>query len=231
MFTFFTSIEQRFDSSAGRQPMVDWLKSSLGPNQPAHKGFSDLAQTLLTIAKAMQPAHPGDAIYVITGNMDRLFLEPRSKEVSAVLPQLASELQSSGIRLFVFFLEMVPRRGWDVIQPDNNMSTIPLSPPEGRAALADLIKGSGGLFLNWYPGTRSVSFGPSYVYNEGTQAAIRELSRGFQTAISNFYVLSVSPAERSPELRDWSLDVVDSQGKKLKNIALAYPARIAGCIP
>jgi len=228
LFTFFTSIEQKFNSSAGRQPMVNWLNEPA--NQPSRKGFSDLAPVLLTIIKAMQPAHPGDAIYVIAGNIDHLFLEPRTKEVSAELPDLARELQTSGIRLFVFVLEKLPRRAWDVIQPDNNMLTIPQT-PKGTAAVWDLVKASGGLVLDWYPGTRSVSFGPSYQFDAPTQAAIRESARGFQNAINNFYVLSLDPAGPSSALEDWNLEVVDLQGKKLKGTTVSYPAKIPACGP
>jgi len=231
MFTFFTSVEQTFNSSGGRQPMIDWLKSSLTSPQPAHKGFSDLAQTLLTIVKGMPPSHPGDSIYVITGNIDTLFFEPKSKQVSTVAPQLAQDLQSSGIRLFVFFMELLPRRAWDVIQPDNNMLTVPQVPLTGKAALADLVKDSGGLYLDWYPGSRSTSFGPSWEFNGATQEAIRGSARGFQTAIDNYYVLTVTSAQRSTALDDWNLEVIDSRGKKLKGVTLAYPSKIPGCTP
>ena len=228
MFTFSTAIEQRFNSSGGRKPIEDWLTTN-HPNEPPHKAGSDLTQTLLTIVKAMEPAHVGDAIYVITGNLDLLFAAAGSKEARAIPPELANELQSSGIRLFALVLEVVPRRGWDVVQPDNNMITIPHS-PMGGAALADLMRRSGGLGLNWYPSEKSRSFAASFDYDNATQAAIRESARGFHAAISNFYVLTVDPPEHSSGPEDWKLEVVDSQGKKLKNVALAYPGKILGCL-
>jgi len=176
----------------------------------------------------MEPARAGDAIYVITGNFDQLFAATGSKEVPAMAPDLASELQSSGVRLFALVLEVVPRAAWHVVLPDNNMITIPHT-PMGPANLADLVRGSGGLSLNWYPSEKSRSFGSSFDYDKTTQAAIRESSRGFQDAISNFYVLTVAPLEHSPVPEDWKLEVVDSQGKKLKGVTLAYPGKIGGC--
>ncbi len=207
--------------------MEDWLNTNQTPS-PSRKGSSDLTQTLLTIVKAMEPARPGDAIYVITGNLDRLFAPTGSKEAPAMTPNLASELQSSGVRLFALVLEVVPRRGWDVVLPDNNMITIPHT-PMGSAGLADLIRGSGGLALNWYPSEKSRSFASSLDYDKTTQAAIRESSRGFHAAISSFYVLTVAPPEHSSVPEDWKLEVVDSQGKKLKGVTLAYPGKMGGC--
>lgn len=227
MFTFFDSIEHRFNSSDGRKPMEDWLNANQTPG-PTRKGTSDLADTLLTIVKAMEPAHLGDAIYVITGNFDRLFFPVGDKKVPAVASDLASELQSSGVRLFALVLEVVPRSGWSAVLPDNNMVTVPQT-PVGSAELASLVRGSGGLGLGWYPSEKSRSFASSFDYDNATQAAIRESSRGFQEAIGNFYVLSVVPPEHSSDAEDWKLNVVDSKGKKLKDVTLAYPGKIAGC--
>ena len=226
MFTFSTGIERRFNSSEGRQPMKDWLVQ--GEGQSSRKGFSGLAQVLLTIIKAMEPAHTGDAIYVVTGNADPSFFELGNKLSPPMMTDLANELRSSGIRLFVLVLEVIPHRAWDVIQPDNNLITAPYV-PKGPPALADLVRVSGGLSLNWYPGTKSVSFGPSFEYNDRMRAAIHESSRAFQSAISNFYQLTVDSVGLSPAPEDWNLEVVDSQGKKLKKVTLAYPSKIGGC--
>jgi len=245
MFTFSTTVEQKFNSSGGRKPMEDWLNTNQTPS-PSHKGASDLTQTLLTIVKAMEPARVGDAIYVITGNLDQLFAATGSKEVPALTPTLASELQSSGVRLFALVLEVarpgawndvfvvvpldgVPRAGWSAVLPDDNVITIPHT-PMGPAKLADIIRGSGGLALNWYPSEKSRSFRSSFDYDPTTQAAIRESSRAFQGAINNFYVLTVAPPEQSSAPEDWKLEVVDSRGKKLKDVTLAYPGKLLGCI-
>lgn len=227
MFTFFTSIENRFNSSDGRTPMKDWLNANQS-SIPPRKGSSDLTQSLLTIIKAMEPAHVGDAIYVITSNFDPLFTAAGSKEALAMTPDLASELQSNGVRLFALVLEVVPRAGWHAILPDDDMITTPHT-PTGSAELADLVRRSGGLLLNWYPSEKSRSFGTSLDYNSATQAAIRESSRGFQEAINNFYLLTVVPSEHSTVPEDWNLEVVNSQGKKLKGVMLAYPGKIGGC--
>jgi hypothetical protein len=227
MFTFSTAIERRFNSSDGRKPMEDWLNGNQNTT-PSHKGSSDLTQTLLTIVKAMEPVHVGDAIYVITGDLDPLFSATGTKEVPAIAPDLARELRSSGVRLFALVLEVVPRTAWNVVLPDDNMIKIPYT-PTGSAELANLIRGSGGLALNWYPSEKSRSFASSFDYDDATKAAIRESSRGFQAAISNFYILTVAPPEHSSVPEDWKLEAVNSQGKKLKGITLAYPGKIVGC--
>lgn len=226
MFTFSATIERKFNSSGGRKPMEDWLNADR--TDVSRKGLSNLSQSLLMIVKAMEPAHVGDAIYVITSNADRLFFENLTKEESATVAQLETELNSSGVRVFTLILEAIPSLRWDVILPDDNRITTPHS-PTGTAAFAELIRVSGGLGLDWYPGSKSVSFGPSFDYDNAMRAAIRESARGFQAVIDNFYVVTVTPPERSSVPEEWKLEAVDSQGKKLKGATLAYPSKIPGC--
>jgi hypothetical protein len=229
MFTFFTTIDRRFNSSDGRKAMEDWLNDNARtPETPRKPGGSDLTQTLLTIVKAMKPAHVGDTIYLITDNLDPLFFPKDSKQVPAAAADLANELQSSGIRLFVLVLEIVPRTAWNVVQPDYNMITTPHT-PTGTPELAELVRQSGGLALDWYPASKSRSFAASFDYDSPTQAAVRESSRGFQAAISNFYVLTVAQPGNSTASEDWKLEVVDSLGKKMKGVTMGYPSKIRGC--
>lgn len=58
MFTFFTTIEQRFNSSEGRKPTGDWLNANQ-TSSPSRKGSSDLTRSLLMIVKAMEKSVVG----------------------------------------------------------------------------------------------------------------------------------------------------------------------------
>jgi len=228
MFAFSSAIEHSFNSSGGRQPMQDWLNSPETAGLTSHKGGSDLHQTLLTILNAMKPAHPGDAIYVITNDLDRLMGLAQETGGPPITSDIAAELQSSGVRLFALKLEVLRRRRWAVILPGDNMMAVP-RPPMGSEALADLVRSSGGLGLEWYPSSKSVSFAASYDFDSITQAAIRKSARAFQAAISNFYILTVDPPEGSSALGDWKLEIVDPQGRKRKDVVLAYPGKIGAC--
>jgi hypothetical protein len=209
-------IRQAFQSSGGRQPMVAWL------NSPATlKGLPAITKTLSEILKAMEPTHPGDAIYLITD--DHKF------DPAASFSRVAGELQSSGVRLFAFLLNDVGGLDLYTSAEGNRLSPV-LQRHMGSGDVSDLVQNSGGLGFAWSPGFRSVSFSAKgFDYNENTLAAIRTIDHGIEAAIDNFYILAVSPPGDPAATDEWKVEVVDAEGKKRNDVTLAYPGKLAGC--
>ncbi len=147
--TFSSAPGRSFKSEEGRQPMQDWLNSAELAGTSTLKGKAEIYRTLSETARNMGAIQPGDSIFIVTDGYDY------TKSSEAL--RAASELQSSGIRLFAFLLDdlvnandrLPPTSGLVV---DYNRSVPP--PPILPQQLADVVRASGGLGLTWYPGGR-----------------------------------------------------------------------------
>ena len=204
-------IGQKFAGLGGRQPIEDWLNRSAVREGNDVKGHTALYDTILEALKSLEPTQPGDAIYVITDGGENASAEK--------LTQLEHSLESSGVRLFAFLL-------------DGPWLTSP-----GQSSVTDLyalVRESGGSLASVSP--RSVGPGWSsvnalYSYGKNTGASIRASTGVLQAEISGFYVLGVQFPESSAKLEDWRVDVVDAQGRRKKDVIVAFPHKLApaGC--
>jgi hypothetical protein len=224
LISFGAAIEHTVDGASGRQPIEDWLNSPEMQETASVKGKKAIYATLSDVLKTMAPARPGDSIYMITDGRG----DPKSENVSRV----ARELQSSGVRLFVFLLNDVAGANGGAQAGEVTTVRRGARPSPGPAELTDVARGSGGQVFTLYPGARSTlgkSFNStSFDFDESTQTTTRTVSHGMATAITGFYVLSVSLPAGSSSLEDWKLEAVDSDGKK-RALTLTYPAKIPGC--
>jgi Mg-chelatase subunit ChlD len=209
LITFAGTTDYQFDSSGGRKPIEDWLNGEETLESKAFKGKTSLYSTLLDTVKSLEPAHPGDAIYVVSDGYDK-----GDADRSAV----AAELRSSGVRLFTFLL--------------NDATVIPLgvTPP---TELHEMARASGGLAFRLKEetagsGWAGSGFVPHYSYQKMAGFA-RNASHWVEGAIIDFYVLSIQEHDGSSGAGEWKLEVVDSQGRERKDVVLAYPAAIRGC--
>jgi len=207
--------------------MEDWLNSAELAGTSSLKGKAAIYRALSETIQDMGAIQPGDSIYIVTDGYDYT----QASEAS----RAASELQSNGIRLFAFLLN-------DLVNANNGLPPtggLPVNPSGGGVQpppiipqqLADVVRASGGMGLIWYPGgRRSNSWSiQGYDYDNTTREAIRTAARTIAQAITTFYILTVSPPAGSHGLGDWKLEVVDTQGKKRKDVILAYPSKLSGC--
>lgn len=219
--TFSDAIKKTFHGKDGRQAVQDWLNGPDSMRASALKGWAAIHRTIIETAKAMEPAHPGDSIFVIT--------DGRNDRRVAMASSVADELESRGIRLFSFMLDdsRVVDSG---IAAGGLVESTPLPNPDATE-LSALAKGSGGLGYTLYPGGRMIgkSFGAAYDYDDRTQQNVRSSVAEIEIAISNFYILAIGLPDDSRGLVDFQLEVVDAQGRKRKDAIVTYPARIPGC--
>ncbi|HTW59679.1 MAG TPA: vWA domain-containing protein [Terriglobales bacterium] len=219
--TFSAAIEKTFQSNAGRKAMQDWLDSPESMRASGLKGKAAIYRAILETAKSMEPAHPGDSIFMIT--------DGRNDEASPMAASVSDELTNRGIRLFSFVLDD-SRRADDGIAAGAISESAPLPNPDAKI-LSALVKGAGGVGYTLYPGGSKIgqSFGASYNYDERTRQNVQASISEIEIAISHFYILSIALPGDVRGLQDWQLEVVDERGMKRKDVIVAYPAKIAGC--
>jgi len=214
LLAFSATVGKKFSSSDGRQPMLDWLNSPDSLRPSSLNGKAALHRTLLETAKAMEPSRLGDAIYVIT--------DGRNDSQYSMAASVADELQSSRVRLYSFMLNDTPWTGpYDAGERERE-----------RREFTDLVKDSGGFGYSLHPmGARvGQSFGTdSYRFDDRTHQTVRVAAYEIESAITNFYILTVGLPPHWPSLENWKLEIVDDHGKERKNLSLGYPSRLARC--
>jgi hypothetical protein len=208
LMTFSTSVGHRFNSTDGREPIKNWLNSDAVLKASEVEGLTALYATIFDAINEMKPAHPGDALYVITDGGDT-----GGKESIA---HVTRELQSTGTRLFAFLL---------------NDS---LGMSRTAQALYDLAKDSGGLtfIVNPYSagtGWAGSGFARRYEYDEKKVSVVQADSRWAMAAMTNFYILKAG-VEGSTKPEEWKLEIVDQHGEKRKDVTLTYPQKLEGCV-
>jgi hypothetical protein len=219
--TFSDIVGRRFPSSGGREVMAEWLNGAESLRASELKGKSAIHRTILETAEAMEPARPGDSIFVVT--------DGRNDNNLSMTARVADELASHGIRLFSFVLDDSRRADNGITAGGMIESSGPPNP--GAKELFDLVKDSGGVGYTLYPGGNRVgqSFGVSYEYDERTHQNVRASVTEIEIAISNFYILTVGLLDHTRGLQDFQLQLVDARGKQKKDMILTFPTRIPGC--
>jgi len=220
--TFSATIERTFQSSDGRKAMQDWLDSPESMRAAGLKGKAAIYRAILETAKAMEPAHPGDSIFVIT--------DAHNDKTFSMSANVSEGMALRGIRLFSFVLDDSHRADNGIAAGGISQST-PLPNPDAKI-LTELVRRSGGLGYALYPGGNNISrsFGLSYNYDDRTRQNVQSSVAEIEIAISHFYILSVSLRSDARGLQDWQLEIVDEQGEKRKDVIVSYPARLPGCV-
>lgn len=202
--SFADAVQQKFDAAIGRQAIQDWLSTPSVRKGEQVRGQTALYEAMMAAINDLGPAEPGDAIYVITDGGDN-----SSKAKSSMIE---SSLLNSGIRLFAFVLRSSITR--DIVQ--------------GTLTMDDLARRSGGFMVN--VGVRyRFPDGTEHLYDENIAKDIKDATRLIQTQISDFYILRIDGPDQLAKAKDWTLDLVDAQGHKRKDITLRYSHSPPNC--
>lgn len=203
LLAFAGSVQQRFSFSDGRKPLQDWLTSEPVLRGKQLHGCSPLWDTVLEAGGQLNPAQPGDAIYLISDGGDNC---------SKATPSLVEHsLLDSGIRVFAFLLN--DRGKEEKLSPE---------------LIGDLTRQSGGLIAN--VDALQPPYGrDDYRLNSKIRAAIQDATLMILSQLSNFYVLSIEGVDPSSKAKHWDLEVIDAQGRKRKGITLVYQHLLPSC--
>lgn len=210
LWNFDTQVQHR---AAGQQAITEWLNAEAAPAKVERRD-GIIYSAIMEALNALKPAHPGDAIYIITDGWDTGGVGERSQTVA--------KLQSNSVRLFAFLL--------------TNAATGPLpDEPDWIAEpthLDEMARATGGLAFRLKEetagkGWAGSGFFPSYS-EQHSATFLRSTGRWVEGAMSDFYVLTVN-AGPFPNQQNWKLEIVDAQKKERKDVVLAYPNTIDGC--
>ncbi len=200
---FASGAGQRFKTMGDRQSIENWLNSPEVRNGKEVKGTTPLYDAILTALKDFDTPEPGDAIYVVTDGGDNASKEKMGK--------IERSLQSSGVRLFAFLLNG------------------PMTPEESSTIhdLYDLTRRSGGFLVS----VSRQPFSGSYDFGDRMVASIQASAQMLLAQIGSYYFLGLQSPHDNSTLEGWKVDIVDEQGRKRKDVAMAYPQKLAptGC--
>jgi Mg-chelatase subunit ChlD len=208
LFTFATKVEKKFDLVNEHKAIEESLSALMSQDISALKGKTALFEAIHEALDELEPVRVGDAIYVVTDGGENASEESKSR--------IELALQKSGVRLFAFLLNDEPR-------PESEEEI-------GLLDLQDLALESGGFGTSDGP----FSFGrslirSSYSYDEKVASQLRAWSHALNANIGTFYVLQIETPQTSPKPKKWTLEIVDSEGRKRKDITVLYPHSLAGC--
>lgn len=206
LLSFATSIDERFQAAGGRKPIQEWLANPPTLKRRTKDVQTALYDAILESLRELSPYQPGDSIYVITDAGDN-----RSK---ASFSQLERAMLGSGVRLYVFLLI-------DFASSQGDQG--------GKYNLEGLALRTGGRIT----GTQAHEFmliaNEHFVYNDEVVKAIQDTTRQILNQISSFYLLSFAEQPPSLKPKDLSLEVVDADGHKRKDVGLAYSHSLTNC--
>jgi hypothetical protein len=203
MLTFSSQVNDVIDFSLGRRGVDEWLKH--GPSRRSDtKGGTAFFDATAAAAKLLQPPREGDAIYAITdgGDNHSILTERKAQKV----------LADSGIRLFLFlFYEPF----WLDLQQSGTV--------------VDLMHETGGYAFG-LDGNQTLSAGSprSFTYKDDdvTRTKIAFSTQALGTQVNAFHHLSLRiPAARKPS--KVSLQIVDAEGKQIKDLVVTYARTLA----
>jgi hypothetical protein len=200
---FASGAGQRFKTIGDRQSFEDWLNGPAVRDGKEVKGTTALYDAILMALKDFGTPEPGDAIYVVTDGGENASKEKMGK--------IERSLQSSGVRLFAFLLNG------------------PMTSEESSTIrdLYDLTRRSGGFLVSVSREPPGSLFLHSYDFGERTVASIQASTRMLYAQIISYYMLGLQSQDNPSTPEAWKLDIVDAQGRRRKDVAMAYPQKLA----
>lgn len=208
LMTFSEKVEIRAPLSPDRKPILDWLVSDLAdhPERLHGRGTALYAAIQFAVAQ-LQPAEPGDAVYVITDAGENASRVRESK--------IEDTLRSSGVRLFAL---MIPTEDRTIVEAR-----------VGSAELWQLSKNSGGFAEMLSLRGLALVFGNSVPYDDFMKEQIRIRSQRLSREIAAFYCLTLRLPENPQRPQRLDVRIVDDRGSKREDLLLAYPNKVSDC--
>jgi hypothetical protein len=200
LMTFSRKTEIRTAMSLDRKPILDWLNGESVRRKESAEGHTALYAAIQSAVGQLQPAEPGDAIYVVTDGGENASHLGKSEIVDTLI--------SSGIRLFAllvphgYFLTAEERQGID--------------------ELPSVTEYSGGFSKDLQ--TAEAAPSPDHM-NE----TIRRDSQQFAQEIAAYYAVTLQLSENPDKPQHLEVALVDGQGHKRKDLAVAYPHKVPAC--
>lgn len=206
LLTFSDRVRDVFDFSQSRASMSAWLKdtSKRQSNELIH-GKTALYDAVVAGAKMLEPHHLGDALYVITDGGDCCSQVARTAVEKLLL--------ASGTRLFVFLLDE------PLMDKEQN----------GKDSALDLAHVSGGSVFG--VAGRQNALSRSFVYDwydngERTRETIKHHTQALNLQANGFYTLHLEVPIQPKKRGKVSLEIVDSGGRRRKDVAVTYPTAL-----
>lgn len=208
LVVFNDKVKQKVDFSAGPQAVLERIAQVRAGRTPDRlpAGRTPLRDAILEGLKLLEPATPGDVIYVITDGGDN------ASKSSPVAVEKA--LVSAGIRLFGFLVADSPE-----------LRRVP-EEESGRHDFLQLVQATGGSTFDvsstgwselWYP------------VEERDRLALKAVIGGLYLQMAQFYRLEVDLPEPVTKPRRWKLEMVNERGAKMKEWQVAYQATLLPC--
>lgn len=203
MLAFSDQVRDIFDFSQKRDSMSIWLKEGATKHGDSRvHGRTALFDAMVAAQKLLGSPRPGDAIYAITDAGDN------SSHISALATRKL--LLESGIRLFVFlFAEPSPFEGTQ----------------SGFESIKEIARATGGFVFGVSAHSHGVDFLPSwdaYDYTERTHQTIKLYTHALNIQVNGFYTLRFDSPVAVEKARRVSLNIVDTAGKPMKDVAFTY---------
>ena len=202
LVTFSGEIHGVDGFSVSRSALLDKMRRIDDPKQLG--GTTGIADAIAKALDLLSPAQPGDSIYLITDGGDN-----HSKHK---LWQLREALTASGTRLFAFLL-LDPMAGGD--GPD-------------AQDFRTLANDSGGAVAKFGVQHRVIGF-PQWDLEPRTRAAISLGAEVLYRQMENTYRLELELPSVLSKVQKWKLDIVDTQGRKQKDVDVIYPHELFPC--
>jgi hypothetical protein len=216
LITFADRVEHRIDFTQGRKKLSDELAGLETPIKDIPKGRTALRDALAGALDLLRPVQFGDAIVLVSDggeNASKLKDSP-----------LRDALVSSGVRLFALIT------GEDIVNSRGRTS----EEFEGPEWIRGLIAATGGDSTIFQVGIDSVStlspnsHAPIKLSRRGQQVMLFA-TRGFDKEITDVCRLTIKLPEPLDKPRDFDLDVVNANGKKISRWLIIYPQGLAAC--
>ena len=225
LVTFREKVEPRTGFESESQKAKQALKAArpAGDSSDPSGARTALRDAVVEAARRLSPARAGDVIYLITDGFDT-FSQAKDKEVEAAL-------LGSGARLFAVVLADRARGGGfavvsSLMSGPMIITDVAIGESGGFVPLRSFVDASGGLGMT--AGAVGTS-APRFDYKEKQRGWFFSQARLLYGAMGEFYRLQVELPEESDKVREWKLNVVDARGKKMKQVGVVYPRKLAPC--
>ena len=205
LMTFSTEIIDTVGLSSSHAEIAQHIEglSNAHTVTPKHKLQTSMLDAILQAAELLNPPSNGDAIYIVSDGEDN--------DSQARVKQVEDTLLALRIRTYLFEVPSFYRYSDLEASAEDSM-------------LLARTTGGYNLLLR-----RNLGYTEQFDLGPAARAVIEKGVRYIHDQTTNFYRLGLDVRELVDKKREWSLEVVDSQGRKRKGIEVIYPHELLPC--